>query len=118
MNPGTEEAGREPTRGEIDVMAGPVVLEFGASWCGHCLALAPTLAHLLEGHPDVHHIKLEDGPGQSLGRSFRVKLWPTLVFLKDGRVVKQVARPGLGEIREGLAVIAGARSGPSGQTIS
>jgi len=118
MNPGTGEAGREPTRGEIDVMAGPVVLEFGASWCGHCRALAPKLARLLESYPEIRHIKVEDGPGLPLGRSFRVKLWPTLVFLKDGRAVKQAARPGLGEIREGLAMIAGARSGPSGQTIS
>ena len=118
MNPGTEEAGREPTRSEIDVMEGPVLLEFGASWCGHCRALAPKLARLLESHPEIRHIKVEDGPGLPLGRSFRVKHWPTLVFLKDGRAVKQVARPQVEAVREGLAMIAGARSGPSGQTIS
>jgi thioredoxin 1 len=88
-------------------MQGPVLLEFGASRCGHFLAIAPKLARLLEDRPDVHHIKVEDGPGKRLGRSFRVKLWPTPVFLKDGRVVKQVARPGLAEVREGLAMIAG-----------
>ena len=88
-------------------MDGPVLLEFGATWCGHCQALAPKLALLLEGHPSVHHIKVEDGPGKPLGRSFRVTLWPTLTFLKDGRVVKQVARPGLGEVREGLEGIDG-----------
>ena len=103
---------------EIERMEGPVLLEFGASWCGHCQALAPKLARLLEGNPDVQHVKVEDGPGKRLGRSFRVTLWPTLVFLKDGRAVKQVARPGLGEIREGLAIIAGARSDPSDQAIS
>jgi thioredoxin 1 len=36
---------------------------------------------------------VEDGPGRALGRSFRVKLWPTLVFLKDGREVDRVVRP-------------------------
>ena len=83
------------------------MLEFGASWCGHCQALAPKLARLLEDHPDVQHIKIEDGPGKPLGRSFEIKLWPTLVFIKDGQVVEQVARPGLGEVREGLEAIDG-----------
>src|SRR3954451_22921518 len=102
-----DEAGREPTRDEIDRTSGPVLLEFGASWCGHCQALAPKLARLLESHPDVQHVKVEDGPGKRLGRSFRVKLWPTLVFMREGQVVKQIARPVLGEVREGLEAIDG-----------
>jgi thioredoxin 1 len=101
----SDEIGREPSREEIDRMAGPALLEFGASWCGHCLSLAPRLAALLEGYPAVRHIKVEDGPGRPLGRSFRVKLWPTLVFLRDGRVVRQVSRPDVEEVRRGLVEI-------------
>lgn len=101
-----EESGREPTRAEIDRIEGPVLLEFGASWCPHCQALAPALAGLLREHPGVRHIKVEDGPGRPLGRSFRVKLWPNLVFLRDGQVVKQLARPRAEEVREGLEAIA------------
>jgi thioredoxin 1 len=63
------------------------------------------LAAALERFPEVRHIKVEDGKGKPLGRSFRVKLWPTLVFLRDGRVVKQVARPDLDEVRAGLEAI-------------
>jgi len=101
-----ENLGREPTRDEIERMAGPVLLEFGVSWCGYCLALAPKLARLLEGHPAIHHIKIEEGPGRRVGRSFGVKFWPTLVFMRDGQVVKQVSRPEIGEVSDGLAAIA------------
>jgi thioredoxin 1 len=102
-----DDPGREPTREEIDRTEGPVLLEFGAHWCGYCLALAPRLATLLQEYPVVRHIKVEDGPGKPLGRSFRVKLWPTLVFLRDGQAVKQVARPDPEEVREGIEAIAG-----------
>jgi thioredoxin 1 len=87
-------------------MEGPVLLEFGASWRGHCQALDPKLARLLEDYPEVQHVKVEDGPGKPLGRSFGIKLWPTLVFPRDGVVLRQVARPGLGEARESMAMIA------------
>jgi len=97
---------REPTREEIDALPGPVVLEFGASWCPHCQALQPQLAALLQKYPSVRHIKVEDGRGKPLGRSFRVKLWPNLVFLRDGAVVRQLARPYTDQVREGLDAIA------------
>jgi thioredoxin 1 len=95
----------QPTRDEVDRMTGPVLLEFGAEWCGHCRALEPQLAKLLEDHPDIRHFKIEDGPGLRLGRSFRVKLWPTLVFMRDGQVLGQASRPQARQVREGLLAI-------------
>jgi thioredoxin 1 len=106
--PMSDEFMREPSREEIDRMEGAVLVEFGASWCGHCLSLAPRLSRALKDYPEVRHIKVEDGPGRPLGRSFRVKLWPTLVFMRDGRVVRQISRPDVEEVREGLAELAGA----------
>src|SRR4051795_12419371 len=104
--PGADDPGREPTREEIDRTEGPVLLEFGASWCPYCQALAPKLAGLLRGYPGVRHIQVEDGPGRPLGRSFRVKLWPNLVFLRDGQVIKQLARPDVEEVRDALEALA------------
>lgn len=84
----------EPARAETDAWAGPAVIEFGAPWCGHCIAAQPLIeAAFADDHHDVRHLKIEDGPGRRLGRSFRVKLWPTLVFLRDGVEVARLVRP-------------------------
>jgi len=107
MLPEGNDPGAEPTRAEVDASAGPVLLEFGTAWCGHCRNLAPRVAALLAEFPAVRHVKVEDGPGRPLGRSFRVKLWPTLVFLRDGVALAQLARPGPAEVRSGLEAIAG-----------
>jgi thioredoxin 1 len=100
------EVQEQPTRADVDAMPGPVLLEFGASWCGWCRAAQPAIAQAMHAHPGVRQIKIEDGPGRPLGRSFRVKLWPTLVFLRDGREVSRLVRPGGGaEIEQQLSSI-------------
>ena len=82
-----------PTRAEVDSMTGITVLEFGTPWCGHCQRAQPLIKQALNDRADVAHVKVEDGPGQRLGRSFGVKLWPTLVFLRDGQEAARVVRP-------------------------
>lgn len=98
----------EPTRAEVDALAGPTVLEFGASWCGYCRGAQPLIAAALADYPEVRHVKVGDGKGKPLGRSFAVKLWPTLVFLRDGKEVARAVRPAdEDEVRRGLEAIAG-----------
>ena len=84
---------QEPSRAEIDGMSGAVLLEFGTPWCGWCRGAQPKIGQALGAHPGVQHVKVEDGSGRPLGRSFRVKLWPTLVFLRDGQEVERLVRP-------------------------
>ena len=86
-------ASHEPARAEVDAQAGPTLIEFGAPWCGHCIAAQPMLEAVMARHPDVRHFKIEDGRGRPLGRSFRIKLWPTLVLLVDGEERARVVRP-------------------------
>ncbi|RJG15530.1 thioredoxin family protein [Massilia cavernae] len=94
----------QPERSAIDAMPGIVALEFGTGWCGYCRAAEPHIASALSSNPAIQHIKVEDGPGRPLGRSFRVKLWPTVVVLKDGKEMARVVRPGdTNEVRQALA---------------
>ena len=99
-------AASEPTREELDALPGSTLLEFGTSWCGWCRRAQPLIADALAAHPGVRHIKIADASGKPLGRSFGVKLWPTLVFLRDGGEIARLVRPhGAGAIREALAQI-------------
>ncbi len=82
-----------PTRVDVDALTGDALLEFGAPWCGHCIAAQPAIQAALSAREEVVHLKIEDGRGRPLGRSFRVKLWPTLIVLRDGGEVGRVVRP-------------------------
>ena len=96
----------EPKRAEVDALEGPAVVEFGSPWCGYCRRAQPLVAEAFAAHPRVRHIKIADASGRRLGRSFQVKLWPTLVFLKDGKETARVVRPAdVSEIAEALARI-------------
>lgn len=83
----------QPERATVDGRAGPALLVFGTAWCGHCRAAAPAIGAALAAHPGVAIDWVEDGPGRRLGRSFGVKLWPTLIFLRDGQEVARLVRP-------------------------
>ncbi len=92
------------SREEVDQLEGPVLLNFGTNWCGYCQAAAPVIAEALADFPAVEHIKVEDGPGRPLGRSFRVKLWPTVIALEAGQEVGRAVRPeSAEEVRSVLA---------------
>ena len=69
------------------------MLEFGTSWCGFCRAAQPSIREALAKHPTVRHLGIEDGRSLPLGRSFGVKLWPTLIFLRDGTELARLVRP-------------------------
>ena len=97
-----------PSRTEVEALPGPTLLEFGTSWCGHCNAAQPLIEQALQRQPGVRHLQVEDGRGRPLGRSYGVKLWPTLVFIKDGQERSRLVRPRAArELDEALAQITG-----------
>ena len=84
---------QNPALQEVETLRGNAVLEFGTAWCGHCQGAQPLIREALSARADVQHLKVEDGSGRPLGRNYRVKLWPTLIFLRDGQEVGRSVRP-------------------------
>lgn len=82
-----------PLREDVDRLDGATVVEFGTGWCGFCRAAQPLISAAFAGHAGVRHLKIEDGSGRPLGRSYGIKLWPTLVFLRDGKETARLVRP-------------------------
>lgn len=87
-------------------LSGLTVIDFGTNWCGYCQAAQPLTDTAFRGYSGIRHIKVEDGKGKRLGRLHSVKLWPTLIFMKDGVEIQRLVRPdNSGEIREALSVL-------------
>lgn len=80
-----------PERAILDRTPGPVV-EFGRNDCGICRAALPLITEAMTG-VNVPHYRIQDGKGRRLGRSFGIKLWPTLIMLLDGEEVGRIVRP-------------------------
>ena len=91
----------EPSRADVDALEGPVLLEFGTARCGHCRAAQPLIGKALADRSGITHLKIEDGPGRPLGRSFRVKLWPTLILLSRAGAGTRGSPAGLAGHRAG-----------------
>jgi thioredoxin 1 len=104
---GTPYSTTQPERSDVDHYPGAVALDFGTNWCSICQGAAAAIDAAMTAAPAVRHVKIEDGPGRALGRSFRIKLWPTIVVLKDGQEVARVVRPGSAQdVADALAVAA------------
>ena len=82
-----------PLPATVAAMPGLVLLDFGTDWCGHCLAARTAVDSWIDAHAGIDHLRVEDGRGRPLGRAYRVKLWPTLVLLRDGQEIARAVRP-------------------------
>ncbi len=74
---------------EREVMAerGLVLVDFYADWCMPCKMLSPILEELSEEIDDVKIVKVNTDKNQELASSFGVMSIPTLLFVKDGKVI-------------------------------
>ena len=70
-------------------------MDFWASWCGPCRMVAPLVEEIAKERSDIKVVKINVDEEQELAMQFGVMSIPTLVVMKDGKIVNQVtgARP-------------------------
>ncbi|OJK01256.1 thioredoxin family protein [Aspergillus aculeatinus CBS 121060] len=87
--------------------SGPVVVDFFATWCGPCKAVAPQIGKLSETYTNVRFIQVDVDKVRSVAQELQVRAMPTFVLYKDGKLLdKRVVGGNVRELEEAIKSIA------------
>jgi thioredoxin 1 len=76
---------------EVEQSNGVVLVDFWATWCGPCLAIAPVIEKLAQDYEGkIKVLKLDTDANQATAVKFNIRSIPTILLFKDGKVVDGV----------------------------
>lgn len=79
----------------LDVGAGEtVIVDFGATWCGPCLRLAPVYAISATVNAKYDHLTVDVDANPQLARRYGIQSVPTLVIISGGEEIGRIGNPG------------------------
>lgn len=72
-----------------ETKAGIVLLDLFATWCGPCRIQSAVLEEVVKARPDMNIAKVDVDENPNIARNFGVMSIPTLILLKDGKMVNK-----------------------------
>ncbi|GAA5885402.1 hypothetical protein JCM6882_009605 [Rhodosporidiobolus microsporus] len=90
------------------------VIDFHATWCGPCKAVAPKFEQFANQYRNVTFVKVDVDQAQDIARAYGVSAMPTFVFVKNERKVHQVRGADVNAIEAGIKQYSGSAGGEGG----
>ncbi|GAA5860534.1 hypothetical protein JCM3774_006200 [Rhodotorula dairenensis] len=91
-----------------------VVIDFHATWCGPCHAIAPVFEKLASQYPSATFLKVDVDKAQDVARAYRVTAMPTFAFVKHERKVHEVKGANAAAIEAGVKQFIGGTAASGG----
>lgn len=90
-----------------------VVVDFTATWCGPCKAIAPEFARLSEKYPNVIFIKVDVDKCKDVARAQSISAMPTFKFFKNGTLYYMFRGASAKQLEDGIKTYSAADTEPN-----